>query len=313
VVVTTYDRPDMLERAITSVANQTYDEIEFVVVDDCSPEPVKHVVDSAPRERFTGGVTFVRHEENQGGSAARNTGIEAADGDYVAFLDDDDRWEEEKVEKQVDAFQSASDDVGLVYTGVRQVDGDDNTNAVKTPDITGDVLKRLLCGNFIGTFSAVMVSAEVVDTVGYLDERFPSWQDWEWYIRVATDYRFDAVPEPLVVRRNEFTDQVSADFESKREESYPQLLEKYESLARERFGSRFERKRRGFVAFALARAAVSCGEYGVARRLLVRSIAKYPVLPRAYLFLALVSLGAYSFEPARKAKRFAVRTGRTDS
>jgi len=66
------------------------------------------------------------------------------------------------------------------------------------------------------------------------------------------------------------------------------------------------------VAFALARSAIQCGEYRAARRLLARSITKYPVLPRAYLFLALVSLGTYSFEPARRAKRLAVRVGRAD-
>lgn len=174
VVIPTYDRPHLLKRAIESVLAQTYDAIELIVVDDCSPTSVEDVVQTIATDEFEVGVKFVRHDENQGGCAARNTGLEVTSGDYIAFLDDDDRWHEMKVEKQVRAFQRSTDDTGLVYTGIRQVDGQDNTNAVKTPETSGDVLKRLLCTNFIGTFSAVMVRAEVIKPVGYLDKRFPS-------------------------------------------------------------------------------------------------------------------------------------------
>ena len=306
VVVPTYDRPDVLPRAIESVAVQTYPNVELLVVDDHSPTPARESLDGSSVDGFTR-FECIRHERNRGGSAARNTGIEAAEGEFIAFLDDDDEWVEKKLERQVAAFEQGGDDIGLVYTGVRQVNGDGETNAVKTPDVSGNVLEEMLCRNFIGTFSAVMVRADVVDRVGTPDERFPSWQDWEWYVRIASESQFGAVPEPLVVRWNTFTDQISADFETKRDESYDLMLETYESLSRERFSDGFERKRRAFVTFELAQAAIQCREYGAARQLLGRAIVQYPYVPAFYVFLGLVSFGRYSLEPIQRAKRMAVQ------
>lgn len=302
VVIPTYDRPDVLPRAVKSVAAQTYTNVELLIVDDHSPTPAEKVVGRMDLDGFVR-VECIRHERNQGGSTARNTGIDAAEGEFLAFLDDDDEWMETKLEKQVEAFQQLGEEVGVIYTGVRQVDGNGQTNAIKTPEVGGDVLAEVLCQNFIGTFSAVMVQASVVSETGLLDDRFPSWQDWEWYIRLAEVCGFGAVREPLVVRYNTFSDQISFEFETKRDVSYEQLLEKYESLSRERFGDLFERKRRAFVTFELAEAAMQCREFGAARRLLLRAIRLYPIVPLFYVFLGIVAFGRYSFDPTQRAKR----------
>lgn len=87
VVTPTYDRPELLSRAIQSVVDQTYEHIELIIVDDCSPEPLQETVAySTPSDiQFS----FLRYDHNQGHAVARNTGMEAAEGEFIAFLDDE--------------------------------------------------------------------------------------------------------------------------------------------------------------------------------------------------------------------------------
>ncbi|WP_336330088.1 glycosyltransferase family 2 protein [Haloarcula sp. CGMCC 1.2071] len=102
VVIPTYGRDEHLPAAIKSVLNQQYDRIELLVVDDGSPTPVATTL---PEDILSDGrVKTIRHKENRGANVARNTGIQTSNGDYVAFLDDDDRWDETKIGKQVDTF-----------------------------------------------------------------------------------------------------------------------------------------------------------------------------------------------------------------
>ncbi len=89
-MIPTYGRPEFLEDAVRSVADQTYDPLELVVVDDCSPAPVETQFTEADLGELHN-VRFLRHEENQGANAARNTGIRAGNGEFIAFLNDDDR------------------------------------------------------------------------------------------------------------------------------------------------------------------------------------------------------------------------------
>ncbi|MFB6186238.1 MAG: glycosyltransferase family 2 protein, partial [Halobacteriaceae archaeon] len=93
VVIPTYERPEYLQGAIQTALGQTYDNIEVIVVDDGSSDPYADEIVA----EFPQSVTCIRHDENEGLSAARNTGIRNANGEYVAFLDDDDRWHKTKI------------------------------------------------------------------------------------------------------------------------------------------------------------------------------------------------------------------------
>jgi len=303
VVIPTYDRPEMLQRAVESVVQQTYDSVELLVVDDHSPTPASETLERIETDTLRS-VECIRHDENRGGSAARTTGIEAASGAWVAFLDDDDEWKPTKLEKQVERVTSASRDVVLVYTGIRQVGEDGSTNAVKTPTVEGNVLEQLLCGNFIGSYSAVMVDSEAIERVGMPDERFPSWQDWEWYLRLGREGAFLSVAEPLVVRYNDH-EQMSSDYETKRDVSYPLLLETGRPIARE-LG--LEREFEAGTAFELARAAAGNRRFGDARRYLLRSLRRDPRSVSTWLYLALTIGGRLTFYPAQRIKRKAIRT-----
>jgi len=302
VVIPTYDRPEMLQRAVESVVQQTYDSVELLVVDDHSPTPAAETLGALETELLYS-VECIRHEENRGGSAARTTGIEAASGDWIAFLDDDDEWKPTKLAKQVQRVKSAPGDVALVYAGIRQVDEEGSTVAMKTPTVEGDVLERLLRGNFIGSYSAVMAHSDAVAAVGTPDERFPSWQDWEWYLRLANHGVFASIPEPLVIRYN-YHEQMSSDFETKQDVSYPLLLETGRPIAQE-LG--LEREFEVGATFELARAAVQNEQFRAARRYLLRSLRLEPRSASVWLYLVLTIGGRYTFRPVQRIKQTVVK------
>ena len=302
VVVPTYNRPERLVRSLESVADQTYESLEIVVVDDASETPAAAVVDPL-RDDFPHDLVVVRHDENRGANAARNTGIREASGEFLAFLDDDDEWAPEKVSRQVAAFEQSPDDVGLVYTALRLVDGDGNTIRTTDAAVAGDVTRQLLCRNAIGSFSCVMVRAEAAADAGPLDEAFPSWQDLDWYIRIAEDWRVEPISDPLVTNHAGDHDRITDDLESLIEETYPRFLWKHRPRAAQ-YGRRFERKMRAWAAFRVgAWYALPAGEYETARRFIGRAIRLYPLEPRFYLKGAVAVGGdpaAVTFERAKR-------------
>ncbi|QLD90782.1 glycosyltransferase family 2 protein [Natronomonas salina] len=184
VVIPTYGRPELVTGAVETVREQTYESIELVLVDDCSPEPIEPRIREMDLDTFED-VRVLRHDDNQGAAAARATGIEAATGEFIAFLDDDDRWAPEKLRTQVEAIRVWGENAGVAYTGMRYVDADGETKREHVPTESGDLTKTLLCRNVVGSYSTVLVRAEAIEEVGLPDSRFPSWQDMEWYVRLS--------------------------------------------------------------------------------------------------------------------------------
>jgi len=291
VVVTTYNRPSYLERAVESVREQTYDPVELVVVDDHSDEPASRVFARLDLDGLHD-MTFERHERNQGANAARNTGIDAATGKFVAFLDDDDRWRPEKIERQVAA---ATPEVGVVYTGIEATRGETSSVHIP-PEVPGDITKRLLCENVVGTLSTVMVRTETARAVP-LDERFLAWADLEWYVNLSTETTFRRVPEPLVIYEFDSHHRLSDDYEKKRR-GYELFVDEFEPLAAE-YGRLFGRKFRGWAAFRIGSTALDCERYGEARRHLGRAMAEYPFERRFAAYFAAALGGRPSHEVAR--------------
>ncbi|MGM0717680.1 MAG: glycosyltransferase family 2 protein [Halobacteriota archaeon] len=300
VVLPTYGRPEFLVDAINSVDKQSYGPIEIVVVDDHSPEPIKPRLNkvSVGEDRM---LRCIRHEKNRGASAARNTGIKSSKGEFVAFLDDDDYWQPSKVDKQVEAFERAGSNVGVVYTG-QQFVVDGEVTSVSHPTLEGDVTKDILCGATMSTFSAIMVRSEVYETVGGPDERFPCWQDREWLLRLSTEYDFAVVPESVVVRRSTDHEQISDDFETKRDTAYPLFLESFRPLAAT-YGQKYERRLVASQSLELGKSAVRHGYARDARKYLLRSIRYHPMEISAYLYFLVALGGKLTIEPARAVYR----------
>lgn len=194
-VVTTYDRPDLIQRAVDSVLDQTYQGVECVVVDDHSPEQrTRETVESIESDR----LTYERHDENRGLSAARNTGIGHASGEYVAFLDDDDEWLPEKLEKQVALFDDLMDDCGLVYCWMDYVNESGEVVRHYRPKLEGYVLPQVLDGQRIGAGSTLLVRTDVATEVGGFDESLSRGIDGDFIRRVCREYKIDYVPKTLV-------------------------------------------------------------------------------------------------------------------
>jgi len=291
-IIPTYGRNERLSSAIQSVLEQTYDDIELFVVDDASPTPVRETLDSFD-PTVENSFRILRHDENQGANAARNTGIRASDGRYVAFLDDDDQWDETKITKQVQAFQESDSETGVVYTGVRK-DGPEGTT-VSTPIASGDVMKDLLTGTNFGQFSSVMVDTTVIETAGLPDERLPAWQDREWFFRLAQHTHFRPVRETLTYRQTGLPDSITKKYEQKRDVAYPMLISKHDWVAAE-YGIYYERMFKATMRRSLARSAVRADRYKEARKYFLLSALANPLYWPVYPHLFASLGGKWSYE-----------------
>ncbi|GBE39173.1 MAG TPA: glycosyltransferase [Nitrospirae bacterium] len=196
VIIPTYNRAVQAAKAIRSVLDQTYRDLEVIVVDDCSSDDTEEAVKRLNDNR----IVYIRHDINKGGAAARNTGIRLAKGEFIAFQDSDDEWMPEKLEKQMQVFENSPPDTGVVYTGFWRVENSKRTY-IPYPWVTrkeGAIHEELLKGNFITT-QAALVKKECFDKAGMFDDSLPRLQDWELWLRISKYYGFKCVDEPLLV------------------------------------------------------------------------------------------------------------------
>jgi glycosyltransferase involved in cell wall biosynthesis len=189
VVITTYNQAPYIAATIASVLDQTYRDFEIILVDDGSTDSTATKI-SPYRDR----LAYIR-QRNRGVPAARNVGISHASGRMIAFLDGDDLWEAEKLQKQMEAVD-AQPRSGLVVTdGVEFAPDCILRTSLMNPSIvpllagrdfiTLRCYEELIRGNLITSTSQVMVPRTVIDRVGLSDERFPISSDWDLYLRIA--------------------------------------------------------------------------------------------------------------------------------
>ncbi len=197
VIIPTYNRAHLIGRAIQSVLNQTYQDFEVIVVDDGSIDNTEKIVKSFNDPR----IRYIRHEKNKGAAAARNTGIRAARGKYIAFQDSDDEWLSEKLEKQMKIFENAPAEVGVVYTDVWRITGD-KKRYFYSPEIMpedGIIYEQALDYRVMNIgIQTALIKKEVFDKAGMFDEKIPRFIDLEFFIKVSKHYYFYHIGEPLV-------------------------------------------------------------------------------------------------------------------
>ena len=196
VIITTYNRAHLVTKSIESVLSQTFKEYEIIVVDDGSTDGTKGLLE----ERYAGKIIYIGKKKNEGLSAARNTGIEASKGKYIAFLDDDDLWLPEKLELQVNLMQKKPF-LGLVYCGYYGVNKTGGVLREVKPTKRGKIFDDILLSNCLGPPSASLVKKEVFAKAGYFDENLSSSEDWDMWLRVSKLYEIDFVNRPLVKYR----------------------------------------------------------------------------------------------------------------
>jgi len=187
-VVTTHNRKDLLRPALDSVKAQTYQHLELVVVDDGSEESAKQVVHEY--EDAFDRVVFHRNEVPKGACAARNKGIELANGVFIAGLDDDDEWMPERIQKLVNAYR---DEDAFVTSDVLHIYPNRELVWKKDTLIT---LERLLYSNQVGNQG--LIKKERLIEVGGFDESLSSAQDYDLWVRLCERYGpVRNVQEPL--------------------------------------------------------------------------------------------------------------------
>jgi glycosyltransferase involved in cell wall biosynthesis len=225
VVIPTYNRPDLLKAAIQSVIDQTYENFELIVVDDASSNTTQNIVSSFADKR----IRYMLNEHAKGGGGARNTAIFIAKGEWVAFLDDDDIWLPEKLQAQYELAQKVNETVGLICTDYGIYKNRKSDPVIYKNRPSGWVRNKLLYGGTIGCMSSVCVRAGVLKAIEGFDERFPSNQDQDLYLRVSELSEFAHVPKTLAYIFQERRIRIGQNPKSKLE-GYIMLRNKYLDL-----------------------------------------------------------------------------------
>jgi glycosyltransferase involved in cell wall biosynthesis len=195
VVIIVYNGEDYVGRALASALAQTHGNLEVIVVDDASTDGSCAVVERVSDPR----IRLVRRERNGGIGAARNDGIRAARGEWIAFLDCDDRWAPRKIEQQLERALTKPD-AGLVYAWATVESETGEVVGEYRSRVEGDVLRELLRSNCIsGSASSAMVRRDVLAAVGSFDETLQSAEDWDMWLRISAAYPVACVAEPLVL------------------------------------------------------------------------------------------------------------------
>lgn len=212
VVIPTYNRLLLLREALESISLQTYENYEVVVVNDF-PSQAGEV--SSICEQFDK-VRVINQPLSKGGNAARNTGIRSSSGEVIAFLDDDDTWSAEKLFKHSE-MHTCNPGAGLVYSNCTYFWENGVLNDEVFPiSLPRDVVTEMCKGRFCpATTTAVTVKRECFEKVGFFDENLISFQDWDMWFRIAHDYSFVLIDEPLVRFRQHFGSRVSYDIDKR--------------------------------------------------------------------------------------------------
>jgi glycosyltransferase involved in cell wall biosynthesis len=197
VVIPTRDRPDLLARALRSVLAQREVALEVIVVDDGSPPGGTRPVDELDDRR----VRVLRHDRSRGVSQARNTGIEAAQGEWLAFVDDDDLWAPDKLASQLGALAAAP---GCRWScvGVVTVDAALRIIGWRRPPDHGDIAVEMLVDDVVpGGGSGVLAARDLVKEAGGFDTALSCNADWDMYLRLAQLSPVAPVDRPLLAYR----------------------------------------------------------------------------------------------------------------
>ena len=290
VVIPTYNRSELLNNSIKSVLSQTFGDFELIVIDDCSTDNTPSVLGSFLDER----LKVIRNNRNMGISAVRNIGVTSSQGKYIAFLDDDDEWQPDKLEKQMNIMENGPVSLGCVYSGSLII-GADGGEAVRSsvPIHRNRVLKELLLENFITT-STVLIKKSCFDKAGLFDEEIPYGEDYDMWIRIAEDFDYDFAPEPLTkycIHQTSMTRNYATVIKG-----IERILSKHRKL--------FARNKRACSNHMLVLGVSYCytGKTGNGIKTFMRAIKAYPFDPRLYYNLALALLGTEAFIKLKEAK-----------
>ena len=201
VIIPTFNRAEVVSRAVNSVLNQTFKDFECIVVDDGSTDGTDSVLLG-----FADKIKVIK-TENRGVSAARNTGAKLAAGKYIAFLDSDDEWKPQKLQKQCDFMRQSGFRISQTdETWVRN--GKFVNKSAKYIRPSGDIFYNCLEVCAV-TPSSVMMERELFFEYGGFDGTFPVCEDYDLWLRMSLKEKFGLIDEPLIIKYGGNADQLS--------------------------------------------------------------------------------------------------------
>ncbi len=281
VILPTYNRSSTISRSIESVLSQTYKDFEFIVVDDFSTDDTHCVV-----ENYSSEIKYIRHETNRGAAAARNTGIKNSSGEYIAFIDSDDEWHPEKLERQIEIFSESSSDVGVVYTGFYKC-SDNKRELGNIPTKRGYIYEDQLMKDWVNPTSTTMVRSACFESVGGFNPELNARQDYELWIRIARNYQFEYIKEPLVTMYVGNENRITGNVEV-RMNAHKQVLDSIEEEIR---SLSWKKRQRCFASqyFSMGRYLQKNQSYSESSSYFIRSLKHNPLKWKTYgaLFLSL--------------------------
>ncbi len=298
VIIPTYNAGIYIEEALNSVLGQTYIDYEVIVIDDGSIDNTQEIVES----KFPM-VNYI-YTHNQGASRARNIGISYAKGDYVAFLDADDLWLPEKLEKQLAVFDEYPE-VMLVFTESCSFDKNGFRNKPflkKERLMKGDIVKNIFIHSYVGT-PTVMIKKSVIDEIGFFEEDLIVAEDDNLWLRIAMKFKIALVDEDLVhcrIRENSLTT-TPGNFFKGVNDHIELLYKKYPKIT-EHVGKRLIQKKKSECYYSQGYFYFSEYQFKLARKMLVQS---FFILPQAksIFFWACSFLPDYSIKRLKVLKR----------
>jgi len=271
VVIPTYNRAHLIGKAIQSVFNQSYQDFEIIIIDDGSTDNTEEIIKGYKDKR----INYIKHERNQGISAARNIGIKKARGEYIAFLDSDDEWLPEKLDKQIKVFQNEPPEVGVVCSWSFKINEKGNyIGKVCLPKKEGYMYKDLLSSNNLSV-PTLLIRKECFEKVGLFDNLLNGQEDWDMWIRIAKYYRFVLIKAPLAKRRIH-SKQISNDLERKIITAHRILLKYSDELKKSRsiYSKHY---------FYIGNRLCHMGKIKEGQRYLLKAISLYPLYIRYYI------------------------------
>lgn len=204
VIVPVFNRAHLLSRTVGSVCSQSYRNIEILIIDDCSTDAIEDAVAALGDER----VRLVKRAQNGGVAAARNTGVEEAKGELVAFFDSDDICVFDRIERQVRLFLAQPADYIGAYCARLFYNDVEESNYTRTAchirpypheaPLSGNIANRTMQGNIIN-FPGLLVRRSALLAAGPSDELLRNNVDWDLCLRLTQQGKFAFEPEPLIL------------------------------------------------------------------------------------------------------------------
>lgn len=222
VIIPAFNRSDTILRCIESVKNQSLRVNEIIVIDDCSTDNTMEILNALEN------ITILHTSNNSGAQAARNLGIKAAKSDWIAFIDSDDEWLPEKIEKQINELKKVNLDPMTVVHGDCIIDDKKSNNKIWHLEKTeGNEVYRQLLSTSGTFFPALLTSKEALKRINYLDESIESYQEWDTSIQLAKFCNFIHIQEPLFIYNIQSNSISNSDYNNIN--GYYKIVKKYEN------------------------------------------------------------------------------------